>query len=592
MVHLLDLPDKLLIKICEGLLSTNEQPHHATDIKNCRLTCRRLCTASSHLWVIVDGRSASLERFNEDQARHTHKDGSLPPLVVPEDLDLPCPKCREPQGALDRARLDRVRAEAQLGCLEDKEREVVKCNGAQSLGPAVQQVIDRLCRAFELEMVDLRSRQVRFAETESAQGAAPTSTPANQTTDGINRHNSILAGGQGERRPRSPTIASKSHPDTQAQIDEFLGKNPDIIQAIIENPCVFRPILKTWLALQPTEKSEKYKRALFELFQDQQLVDDFIVRLVAKRETPQGVDPIAAQEAALQTIQQHQVFNPAISPPQPVVNTQPQPPNPFPNQATRNPQPQTPFTMNPPLQASPLLRPPQPVMSTLPPQPVMSTLPPQPVMSTLASSPPVPFTIHRQTHMSYLRHRAQTSFPLSAALTNLSFNPNPNPNPNPLAPNQHITLLYFTYHYLSDSLERSNASTHMLHGMFVPFAHRSTAEARIDVVYNRFTSLIKPHADWIELAMVRAEKIGCRFEFDDEDRARAREAWAIAEMWEQAVGEVEGVISAGIWEGLKPEGEVLMREWGKLQEGLYGFGRWLEGVVSGRFVVPFYIPYS
>ncbi|KAK4199470.1 hypothetical protein QBC40DRAFT_176129 [Triangularia verruculosa] len=68
MVHLLDLPDELLMQICEGLPPIDEQPHHATDIKSCRLTCQRLCAASSHLLVpvvAVDCRLASLERFNE-----------------------------------------------------------------------------------------------------------------------------------------------------------------------------------------------------------------------------------------------------------------------------------------------------------------------------------------------------------------------------------------------------------------------------------------------------------------------------------------------------------------------------------------------
>ncbi|KAK0736658.1 hypothetical protein B0T21DRAFT_289391 [Apiosordaria backusii] len=70
MVHLLDLPDELLIQICEGLRQIDSC--NTSDIKSCRLTCQRLCAASSHLLVpvvAVDCRVASLERFN-DITRH------------------------------------------------------------------------------------------------------------------------------------------------------------------------------------------------------------------------------------------------------------------------------------------------------------------------------------------------------------------------------------------------------------------------------------------------------------------------------------------------------------------------------------------
>ncbi|KAK0668381.1 hypothetical protein QBC41DRAFT_122863 [Cercophora samala] len=64
MAHLLDLPDELLIQICCALR------HHvdASDIKSCRLSCQRLCAASSHLLVplvAVDCRMASLDRFTQ-----------------------------------------------------------------------------------------------------------------------------------------------------------------------------------------------------------------------------------------------------------------------------------------------------------------------------------------------------------------------------------------------------------------------------------------------------------------------------------------------------------------------------------------------
>ncbi|KAK4171993.1 hypothetical protein QBC36DRAFT_198046 [Triangularia setosa] len=63
MVHLLDLPDELLIQICEGLQQIDK---YSGD--NCRLACQQLCAASSHLLVpvvAVDCRVASLERFSE-----------------------------------------------------------------------------------------------------------------------------------------------------------------------------------------------------------------------------------------------------------------------------------------------------------------------------------------------------------------------------------------------------------------------------------------------------------------------------------------------------------------------------------------------
>ncbi|CAP65133.1 uncharacterized protein PODANS_5_7095 [Podospora anserina S mat+] len=63
MVHLLDLPDELLIQICGAFPQAD-----ISDIKSCRLSCQRLCAASSHLLVplvAVDCRKASLERFTK-----------------------------------------------------------------------------------------------------------------------------------------------------------------------------------------------------------------------------------------------------------------------------------------------------------------------------------------------------------------------------------------------------------------------------------------------------------------------------------------------------------------------------------------------
>ncbi|KAK0668410.1 hypothetical protein QBC41DRAFT_393878 [Cercophora samala] len=234
---------------------------------------------------------------------------------------------------------------------------------------------------------------------------------------------------------------------------------------------------------------------------------------------------------------------------------------------------------------------PAPTSPAPPPPAPEPTMPHPPVITPSSKLPtPRPYPALQPTSLiGYLRFQAQRSFSLAAALHTFET------NPHLMAPPQHVTFIYYTLHYLSLSLDSSRNMTRLLDVKFAPFDNRPPAGGKVDVVYNRLVALIKPYADWVVVAMTRAERAGssssssssAAFRYDHHDELMAREAWLICEVWDREVRAAEGELTGAVFDRLEPVPRVAKEEWVRFQDRLALFGQWLERGVGGRLLVPF-----